>query len=849
MKLNLVLIIIISMVFLLPQIKADNYQDCTVYGNCKPVTPTTSSIVTPTNFSILNVTGMTLISSVNCTTLRATNNVNCSTISQQGDLVMTTAVGFINGTSAGIVTVRYFINNSLIDLKQHERAAVTNPTPYAFKYNFFNTGTNVNVNVTNSAGIDNYVIITLDVFRNSTVNVSVITQGGSGTVNNNTLSVNNSQYLGGLNSSDFWIRNQNQINVNGNKSGAFNFFDSSQRRLYDNGNGKFYYPSGSNNVAYDVQGGFLYSNPFYTTGNPSIDLNFRNLYRNDGVNSINYNIGITYGQEGGYSEDYLNRLLIASGNLNSLDWQNRLLYSSNQIENFDWSNDSGNYIPTSLGVNTKNHLNDTQVFINGRDSINECSGNINQCSDLSANACSFFNGCFTDSFCVGTITQCSQITNQDYCNSVGGCSWDSGSNTCLDSPSLSGSVDCSSFTSSGNGNPFGVGCSSLASGQCSSGTLFCTGSLIDPNCNQIPTSSGYCDFANTNNFCSVNISTNDVRQLVAKAGTGQTEDIFQCRNSLDSAEFRLDKDCDLITVRNVDISGKSTFSNDVTIGGNFVFSGSFTAQFFGNGVFIAAPFTTGTFGVVPTTNNSGSIGSTSSYYHAGFIIDIFAKNITTNKLFADIIHTTNLNVTNLNVSKNLLVLGNATINGNLTVGGNTTIGGNLNISQNLIVTGNFSAKRPYLVATDNTTQAFLNTANTQVVNISTIEDNYLIDIQGKQNITFQQSGDYQITFQPLFSSNAANKHVEFWIQITNNSGVFVDVPRSNTRIELASANTEAAQSITYQVDANSTRKVRIMWWSDNTGSSLLDIAPASSPNRPEVPSVILNVQKVSEITS
>lgn len=175
--------------------------------------------------------------------------------------------------------------------------------------------------------------------------------------------------------------------------------------------------------------------------------------------------------------------------------------------------------------------------------------------------------------------------------------------------------------------------------------------------------------------------------------------------------------------------------------------------------------------------------------------------------------------------------------------------GNANITGNLVILGNLSVKRPYLSATDNTTQSFLNTANTQVVTMNHIEDNWLVSIENKENITFQQTGDYQITFMPLFTvTSGSNKHIEFWIEQWNGTN-WNQVIRSNTRIEIPNSGIETALSITYQVDCTPTTKVKVMWWSDSTNSQLLDIPIASLPTRPEVPSVILNVQKVSEITS
>lgn len=168
---------------------------------------------------------------------------------------------------------------------------------------------------------------------------------------------------------------------------------------------------------------------------------------------------------------------------------------------------------------------------------------------------------------------------------------------------------------------------------------------------------------------------------------------------------------------------------------------------------------------------------------------------------------------------------------------------------NLIINGNFSAKRPYISAYDNTTQNFLNTSATQVVNISTVDDSYLMGIENRQNITFQLTGDYQITFEPiLYVSSGSNKHIAFWIDRWNGTN-WSQVPWSNSRIEIASQDVEYAPSITYQIDVDNTNiKYRISWWSDTTNAQMPSFTGLTSPTRPNVPSIILLVSKVSEIT-
>ena len=126
-----------------------------------------------------------------------------------------------------------------------------------------------------------------------------------------------------------------------------------------------------------------------------------------------------------------------------------------------------------------------------------------------------------------------------------------------------------------------------------------------------------------------------------------------------------------------------------------------------------------------------------------------------------------------------------------------SISGDLNISGNIHVDGNFSAKRPYWNGYDNSTQNFLNTSASQIMNISNNNnyDAYLIHVIDNQNITFDLSGDYLISVSPEFyQASGVNKVITFWIQKNG-----VDVPWSNSRYTITNGQ-YFAPTIIYQVD-------------------------------------------------
>ena len=166
--------------------------------------------------------------------------------------------------------------------------------------------------------------------------------------------------------------------------------------------------------------------------------------------------------------------------------------------------------------------------------------------------------------------------------------------------------------------------------------------------------------------------------------------------------------------------------------------------------------------------------------------------------------------------------------------------GSTNISNNLTIEGNLSVRVPYSVFTDNTTQNMLNVSQGQSINFSTIEDNYNINLIGKQNITVAQDGDYHFIISSLGICNSNNKHINIWWQKNG-----VNVARSNTIQELNTANVEALMTIPFIIDLNSTDTLRIMWNADSIGCSLEYITNSSFI--PETPSAILTINRIGDV--
>lgn len=186
---------------------------------------------------------------------------------------------------------------------------------------------------------------------------------------------------------------------------------------------------------------------------------------------------------------------------------------------------------------------------------------------------------------------------------------------------------------------------------------------------------------------------------------------------------------------------------------------------------------------------------------------------------------------------------------NLDASGNVTIAHKLttksaNITNNLYIGGNLSVKRPYASLTDNVTQTIANTALAYPINFSHIEDAYLVRLIDGKNISVDLTGDYLIEVSALFTTTTGtNKHVELWLE---KNGVNVD--RSSTYVEIPTSGVDTVVTVPFIIDLNTTDQIRFMWNADTTAAQLISYPNRTAPTRPEVPSIILTMSKISEIT-
>ena len=101
------------------------------------------------------------------------------------------------------------------------------------------------------------------------------------------------------------------------------------------------------------------------------------------------------------------------------------------------------------------------------------------------------------------------------------------------------------------------------------------------------------------------------------------------------------------------------------------------------------------------------------------------------------------------------------------------------------------------------------------------------------------TGDYEFFVSAIADTDTVNKHVYVWFRKNG-----VDVPDSNTIVQLPSASTETVVAVSIIIDMNAWDYMQIMYGSDDNGSQLVYTAAWVSPTRPACPSIIVTGKKI-----
>lgn len=142
---------------------------------------------------------------------------------------------------------------------------------------------------------------------------------------------------------------------------------------------------------------------------------------------------------------------------------------------------------------------------------------------------------------------------------------------------------------------------------------------------------------------------------------------------------------------------------------------------------------------------------------------------------------------------------------------------------------------------DTTTQTNLGATATNVMTFNTTDISKGVTIENGSHIRIHRKGIYNIQFSAqLDKTDSGKDSVEIWLKKNGQN-----VSNSSTVVEIDGNDAKQVAAWNFFVDANDDDYYEIAWHSSDVDMRILTRASQSNPVRPEVPSVILTVNKVN----
>jgi hypothetical protein len=156
---------------------------------------------------------------------------------------------------------------------------------------------------------------------------------------------------------------------------------------------------------------------------------------------------------------------------------------------------------------------------------------------------------------------------------------------------------------------------------------------------------------------------------------------------------------------------------------------------------------------------------------------------------------------------------------------------------------------PYGAFQDSTDQVAANTTTAYAVTFNTTDFSNGVTVASSSRITVADAGIWNLQFSIQFTNTTnASQDVDVWFRVNGTNSA-----NSNSRFGFAPRkgvgdpfHTIAAMN--YFLSLNATDYVEIMWRPTDTGVSIEQYAAGTSPTRPAVPSAIVTMSFVSNIT-
>jgi hypothetical protein len=156
---------------------------------------------------------------------------------------------------------------------------------------------------------------------------------------------------------------------------------------------------------------------------------------------------------------------------------------------------------------------------------------------------------------------------------------------------------------------------------------------------------------------------------------------------------------------------------------------------------------------------------------------------------------------------------------------------------------------PYGAFQDSTDQVAANTTTAYPVTFNTTDFSNGVTIASGSRITVADAGIWNLQFSLQFTNTTnASQDVDIWFRVNG-----TNVANSNSRFGFAPRKGvgdpfHIIAAMNYFVSLNATNYVEIMWRPTDTGVSIEQYAAGTSPTRPAVPSAIVTMSFVSNIT-
>jgi hypothetical protein len=150
---------------------------------------------------------------------------------------------------------------------------------------------------------------------------------------------------------------------------------------------------------------------------------------------------------------------------------------------------------------------------------------------------------------------------------------------------------------------------------------------------------------------------------------------------------------------------------------------------------------------------------------------------------------------------------------------------------------------------DSTDQVAANTTTAYPVTFNTTDFSNGVTIASGSRITVADAGIWNLQFSIQFTNTTnSSQDVDVWFRVNG-----TNVANSNSRFGFAPRKGvgdpfHIIAAMNYFVSLNATNYVEIMWRPTDTGVSIEQYAAGTSPTRPAVPSAIVTMSFVSNIT-